>query len=269
MFNFKKKYFFLIKLYKITDQNSYGQFPTSELVIDCINRLKSLIEFSPTNFELNYSKKYKSLKAFETALTKSEVIYSCIEFDTEKTDCFFTVANPMLNYTNKPKKSNLELYIQFDEKYFNSTAIDICASLIEKFGFEYGFVHRFQKKIDGITEKIIKQGLFSSEITISEDDLTWQFHSVGINYGFIKKLYNFNFLNRSQFENKSIKEQLEKVGETQSISSNMLIWKISDEELKVLNNISSLKSRIIDIPVKENIFLKNVEAKVLNDLMKI
>jgi hypothetical protein len=269
MFDFKKKHFYLIKLYKITDQNSAKKFPTSKLIYKCIDELKSLIEISPTDFELNYSKKYKSLKTFESALSKSEVIYSCVGFDTEKTKCYFTVDNSMLNYVNKPKNSTIELYIQFDEKYFNSNTIKICTTLINNFGFEYGFIHRFPKSIDGSTEKKIKRGLFSSGIKITENDLIWQFHSIGINHGYIKKLYNYNFLNKSQFENLSIKEQLEKVGENEFISPNMLLWKISDEELKKLINVTSIKKSIIDIPIDENIFLKNDEAKVLKDLMKI
>ncbi|UOK41631.1 MULTISPECIES: hypothetical protein [Flavobacterium] len=269
MFDFKKKYFYLIKLYKITDQNSAEKFPTSKLISESIDELKSLIEIPPTDFELNYSKKYKSLKTFETALSKSEVIYSYVGFDTEKTKCYFTVDNSMLNYTNKPKNSTIELYMQFDEKYFNNNAIKICQSLINNFGFEYGFIHRFPKNIDGDTEKKIKRGLFSSGIEITENDLIWQFHSIGINHGYIKKLYNYNFLNKSQFENSMIKEQLEKYGKNEFISPNMLLWKISDEELKKLINVTSIKKNTIDAPVEENIFLKDDKAKIFYDLMRI
>lgn len=269
MFDFKKKYFYLIKLYKITDQNNSEKFPASKLISESIDELKSLIKTSPTEFELNYSKKYKSQRTFETDLSKSEIIYSYIGFDTEKTKCHFTVNNSMLNYANKPKNSAFELYIQFDERYFNSTVFEICVSLINNFGFEYGFIHRFPQSIDGSTEKKIKRSLFSSGIEITENDLIWQFHSVGINHGYIKKLYNYNFLNKSQFENSSIKEQIEKVGENEFISPNILLWKISDEELKILNNVASIKKSIIDIAVEENIFLKNDDAKVFKDLMKI
>jgi hypothetical protein len=272
MFSRKRKYFYVVKLFKITNEQSAKSFPMKKALLENIEHLTNLTGLTPTHFTLNYSKDYRTFKGFQVALSKqTEIVYAFVGFDTDKTKCLLVAHNAMENYSgNKPENSSVDFYLQFGETYYNDEkVIGLCKELFENYQFEYGYIQRFPDNVYGGNERKFKGGLFSKSVTVSEIDLIWTFHAIALRYGNSKRLYNVNFLNRSHFENPELQPIISQFGTVRFITPDILMWLISTAEIETLDKLPAIKRRIVQLEKSDNEFLATEGAKEFNELMKI
>lgn len=265
-------YFYVLKLFKITDEQSAKSFPMKKALVENIEHLTNLTGLTPTHFTLNYSKDYSTFEGFRAALSKkTEIVYAFVGFDTDKTKCLFVAENAMENYSkNKPENSSVDFYLQFGETYYNDEkVISLCKELFENYKFEYGYIQRFPDNVYGGNERKFKGGLFSKSVTVSEIDHIWTFHAIALRFGNFKRLYNVNFLNKSHFENPELQPLINQFGTVRFITPDILMWLISTTEVESLVKLPAIKKRIVQLEKSDNEFLRSKDAKAFNELMKI
>jgi hypothetical protein len=259
----------IIKLFKITDKTSAKEFDMENCILSTIDSINDKFGFKATNFDINYKDARKTLSGFKKALkSQKEVVYSFVGFDSDKTNTYFTINNPMLNWTEQPENSSIDISIQISSEFAELKSIElITKNLITNFDFEYGYITKLSSNYDSGTERKIKKGLFSTNVEVNETDPVWTFHSVGILDGFIKRLYSVNYLNKSHFGNLKIKKLILEYGITEIISDNISKWTLSSEEIDNLKNNKQIqKSSIITDDLG---FLKTEKAKVFKGKMEL
>ena len=77
----------------------------------------------------------------------------------------------MLNYTEQPQNSALEISIQVSSEFADQKSIEkIVEELTNTFDFEYGYVTKLPANYDSGTERKIKKGLFSTSVEVNNTD---------------------------------------------------------------------------------------------------
>ncbi len=259
----------IIKLYKITDNKTAEQFDMESCILSTIDLISQKTELKATDFDINYKDSRKTLNGFKKALKKQkEIVYSFVGFDSDKTNTYFTVDNPMLNWTEQPENSSVNISIQIASELVELNSIElITENLIESFDFEYGYITKLPSNYDSGTERKIKKGLFSTSVEVNETDHVWTFHSVGILDGFIKRLYPVNYLNKSHFADLRTKELVSEYGIVENISDSISKWTLSLEEIDSLKNNEQIRK--ISVITDDLGFLKTEKAKVFKGKMEL
>jgi hypothetical protein len=263
IFNRKRSSIYVINLYKITDQQTAASFPFDKLLLACIEQVEKMTGLMADCFDLNYGKDYRTLKGFKSALAKLPVVvYAFVGFDPDKTKCHFVADNPMLNFeSEKPSNTSLDFSLQVHEKYSSEDKLaELCISLFRQFQFEYGYIQKFPDNFHGSSER--------KDSKVTSTDHIWPSHSLGLRFGYFKKLYNTNFFNRSHFEDKELRPFIEKYGSYRWVSPDILQWTISDDDITSLNKTPPIRQRTIQWEITENEFLKGEDAKKFNECMK-
>lgn len=260
IFGSKDRQHYFLELYKISDQQSASTFDTQELLLQAIELMEDLTGVKADNFSLNYSNKScKTIKGFKSQLQAyKEVVYCYVGFNSNETNTYFTVSNPLLNYlknAKRPDNSAIDISFQVDEDLIENTMVQILAEqLTKQFSFEYGYIDKFPtNRFQG--EKKVKKGLFSNSVSVDEMDHLWTNHQIGIINGYLKKLYLINYLNQSQKSNPAISNLIQSYGQNNQVSDKIVRWEVTNEELKELMSSDELLDSCI---VTEDFrFLKN------------
>lgn len=259
----------VIKLFKITDQDSAVGFDMELCILSIIDYVSQQYGLRAMVFDLNYRTSPKTLDGFKRALkSQKEIVYSFIGFDSNKNGTYFSISNPMLNFIAPPENSMIDVCIQISAEFSELKSIaPLAENLIRDFGFEYGYITRLPANFDAETERKLKKGLFSLGAEINEFDHAWTFHSLGILKGYIKRLYLHNYLNSSHFANSDLKQLLSNHGEVQEVTKDVFKWTLAPEELEGLKKNRIINSVSIVTPGLE--FLKTENALLFNDRMKL
>jgi hypothetical protein len=259
----------VIKLFKICNPQTAVQFDIECCILSTIDLISQNTELKPTDFDLNYKDSRKTLHGFKKALREEkEVVYSFVGFNSDKTNTYFTVENPMLNRTEHPENSTIAVTIQIASEFAELDTIElITKELIISFDFEYGYITKLPSNYDSGTERKIKKGLFSTSVEVNEIDHAWTFHSVGILDGFIKRIYPVNYLNKSHFSDLRTKEVILEYGIAENISDCICKWSLSKEEIESLKTNDQIRKISI---ITENLdFLKTEKAKLFKEKMEV
>ena len=269
LFGKKKTENWIIKLFKITDKKSAEKFDMERCILSVIDFISQYSNLKATDFDLNYKDSRKTLNGFKKALkNQKEIVYSSVGFDSYKTNTYFTISNPMLNWTEQPKNSSIDICIQIASEFVEQEFIElITEKLIKSYDFEYGYITKLPSNYDSGTERKIKKGLFSTGIEINEIDHAWTFHSVGILEGFIKSIYPVNYLNKSHFADLAMNELISKYGIIENITEYIYKWTLNSEEFESLKNNEQIKK--ISIITSDLGFLKTEKAKMFKDKMEL
>ncbi|WP_405568914.1 hypothetical protein [Winogradskyella sp. Asnod2-B02-A] len=259
----------IIKLFKITNIKTAEQFDMESCVLSTIDLISQKTELKATHFDINYKNSRKTLNGFKKALKKQkDIVYSFVGFNSNKTNTYFTVDNPMLNWTEQPENSSIDISIQIASDLAELNTIElITKNLIGSFDFEYGYITKLPSNYDSGTERKIKKGLFSTSVEFNEIDHAWTFHSVGILDGFIKRLYHVNYLNKSHFSDLITKELILEYGITENISDSISKWTLSTDEIESLKNNEQIRK--ISILTDDLGFLKTEKAKIFKGKMEL
>ena len=62
----------IIKLFKLTDQNSAEEFEMESNILFCIERIEQITELKAKTFDINYQSIYKTKSGFEKALKSNK-----------------------------------------------------------------------------------------------------------------------------------------------------------------------------------------------------
>lgn len=268
LFGIQKTKNWIIKLFKVTDTKTAEEFNMKECILSVIDSLSKATNITANHFELNYRDSRRTLKGFKKILKdQEEIVYSFVGFDTEKTNNYFTISNPMLNWIERPENSTIDICVQLSERHAELNYVEqIADKLTKQYEFDYGYITNLPSNYDSETERKIKKGIFSNALEINEIDHVWTFHSVGILEGFIKSIYSVNYLNNSHFIDIAFKELISSFGKLEKIENSNYKWKLNMEELNELRKNDQINRKSI---VTANLdFLKTKQAKLFNDRMK-
>jgi len=236
------------------------------LTIDLISQKPKL---KASDFDLNYKESRKTLNGFKKVLQRQkEIAYSFVGFDSDKSNTYFTVSNPMLNWIEQPKNSTIDICIQIASEFAEQNFIEqITEQLIKRYDFEYGYITKLPSNYDSGTERKIKKGLFSTSVEVNEVDHAWTFNSIGILDGFIKRIYSINYLNKSHLFELSKIELLSKYGDIENITENISKWALNTQEFESLKNNEQIEQ--MSIITSDLGFLKTEKSKLFKDKMKL
>lgn len=249
--NFLKKIqteIWVIKLFKLTDQNSAEKFDMESKVLFCNNLIEERTELKSENFDINYQSSYKTKKGFEKALkSKKEIVICIVDFNSDKTDTYFSIDNQMLNLTEKPKKSTIDFCLQIKAEFVNEkTILELNKNLITELDFDYGYTTKLTSDFDAGTERKIKKGLFSTSVKILDKDFKWSSEKTNILNGAIKNLYPINYLNESHFTSPEKKKIISEFGELEKINDKIYKWNISNSEIEKLKNTKRIELNLTE-----------------------
>lgn len=254
----------------VSDQQFALEFNTEELILKTVELLKDFTGLRSHSFTFNYSDKItRTIKGFRARFKKySEVVDCFVGFDSNNTNTYFRVANPLLNYVStakRPSNSTIQISIQIDESIIKINEVSSLAEkLISDFSFEYGYIHKFPSK-KFIGETLVKKGFFNTSISIGEKDHIWTNHQIGFLSGYIKKLYSINYLNKSHMKNLLLSDFINQYGEYKEVSNEVYKWELRNKELQSLKNLDSIKDSCIvtnDLRFLDNAISKELKAKM-------
>lgn len=265
----------LIKLHKIVDLNEAKEINIQNIASKCLDFIFSIESSYPEFYEINYGKKsWKSKKAFDLGLTKMKdesISDLAALFSASKSS--LNIGNNILNIIPSaiPDQSMTSIDIAVPSLTINSEQINsFFIDIYKFFQFDYGYVTKLTDDYDFITERKIKKRLFSQEFSIEEIDNIWQFHSVGLKYGFIKKLYPMNFLNNSQINQPIIKGLIEKeLGHIRQLNDEITMWELDTKDFNYANKELIQSKYVIYNEENPDIFLQTPEASKFNKLMML
>jgi hypothetical protein len=259
----------VIKLFKITDKKIAENFDMEKCILLTIDSISQFSDLKATDFDINYKDSKKTLNGFKKALKKhNEIVYSFVGFGSNKTNTYFTLNNPMLNWNEKPEKSSIDISIQIASEFVELNSIEqIAEKLIKSFDFEYGYITKLPSNYDSGTEGKIRKSLFTTRVESNQFENIWTFHLVGILEGFIKRIYQINYLNKSHFSELETKQLILKYGNKEKISEKISKWTLSLDEIKSLENNEQIRK--ISIITTKLEFLKNEKAKNFKRKMEL
>ncbi|SEL53970.1 hypothetical protein SAMN04487910_2757 [Aquimarina amphilecti] len=267
-FNRTKSFNWIIKLFKITDEQSVNEFKTEESILKSVELITNQTNLIPTHLDVNFTEVRNKLNDFKKVIAKQEEIYdSMICFGTDRDNTHFSITNQILNYTEKPQNSFIEISIQITDKKINRPDAErIAEKLIIDYEFEYAYITRLPSDYSISTERKMKQGLFSKKMEILKTDHIWPSHLVAINDSYIKKPYRINYLNISQITALKRNSIFSEYGIVKAISSKITKWSLNEQELEHV--LADKKIKEISILTPELGFLNTDKAKEYENLMK-
>ena len=238
----------IIKFFKLTDQNSAEKFEMESKVLFCIEQIEQLTELKAKTFDINYQSIYKTKSGFEKALkSKKDLVYCFVDFDSEKTETYFSISNQMLNLNEKPEKETIDFCLQISTEYCdNDSILEFNRVLINVLDFDYGYTTQLDSNYDSGTERKIKKGLFSTSVNIIEKDHIWTSTKINILNGTLKNLYPINYLNKSHLSNSEQKKTILEFGNLSEINNRIYKWNLTDLEIEKLKETKRTELKLVE-----------------------
>tara|TARA_R110002051_G_C8616887_1_gene482717 strand:+ start:61 stop:813 length:753 start_codon:yes stop_codon:yes gene_type:complete len=238
----------IIKLFKLTDQNSAEKFEMEPNILFCIEQIEQITELKAKTFDINYQSIYKTQSGFKKALkSNKELVYCFVDFDSEKTETFFSISNQMLNLNDKPENSTIDFHLQISTKYCDENWIlEFNQHLIDELDFDYGYTTQLDSDFDSLTERKIKKGLFSSSVRILAKDHIWTSNKIDILNGTIKNLYPINYINESHLTNSEQKKIIPEFGTLSKVNNRIYKWNLTDLDIEKLKKTKRAELNLIE-----------------------
>lgn len=238
----------IIKLFKLTDQNSAETFEMESNILFLIEGIEKLAGLTAKSFDINYQSAYKTKSGFENALKSSkELVYCFVDFDSEKNGTYFSISNQMMNSTDKPEHSTIDFCLQMNTKYCNEKSImEFNKALIDKLNFDYGYTTQLDSDFDSGTERKIKKGLFSISIKILEKDHIWTSKKTNILNGIIKNIYPINYINGSHLTNSEQKKIISEFGNLSKVNNRIHEWSLTDLDIEKLKKTKRTELNLVE-----------------------
>lgn len=268
----KKKEYKVIKIYQIIDVLQAESFLFKNFILDVLSYTKELNELEYDGFEINFgAKTWKTEKGFKSGISKfkdSDIFY--FKAVDKNDDVLITFENPILNLQNQPKNGILKFEISLN---INLYEYDLLISFLKRkydsFSFDYGYIVDLDDTYNHSTETKIKKGLFSQEIATNEIDYIWRFHCIGVNYGYLKSIYSFNFLNNSHLNSTAIKDIIrDGIGTFEPINEKITLWSLDDSDMQIATERCIKAGNLIAEENSFSDFLNTEDAKKFKGLMK-
>ncbi len=232
----------------MTDQNLAEKYEMESKILFCIERIEKLTELKAKTFDINYQSIYKTKSGFEKALkSNKELVYCFVDFDSEKTETYFSISNQMLNLNEKPEKETIDFCLQISTKYCDKDSIlEFNRVLINELDFDYGYTTQLNSNYDSETERKIKKGLFSTSVNIIEKDHIWTSNKINILNGTLKNLYPINYLNKSHLSNSEQKKIISEFGNLSEVNNRIYKWNLTDLEIEKLKKTKRTELKLVE-----------------------
>ncbi|TGV02132.1 hypothetical protein [Flavivirga rizhaonensis] len=270
----KKQSYKVIKLHKIVNIEQGKNIRIHDIIGCCLELFYSTQLSYPNDYEINYGQKeWKTKKSFDNGISKiKEFDISDFAATFSESLSYLSIGNDILNVDESsiPDKSMVSVEIALPS---SSIDIDKMTSFFKDlyafFQYEYGYVVELTEDFSFTTERKIKKKLFGHEVSVEKIDKIWQFHSVGINHGYLKKVYSINILNKSHSIQPIISQCLaDKIGSLKQVNNNLSLWLLNDHELNHVKDRFKKSKYLIADKESTDYFMETEEAKRFHEMMK-
>ncbi|BDS11948.1 hypothetical protein [Aureispira anguillae] len=264
----KVKKYRVLKLFKICTLDQSLSLSTYRIIDNIFSLLESISEDKLSYLELNYGQKtWKNIVAYKKySINKTKLnVVSFLAVNNDKSQ-FVSISNPLLNFKEKsPEYGKVSIVISIEDNFFKSKIMeDFIMEIYNLFSFNYGYIVNLDEGYDWITERKIKKGLFTEEISIEAEDTIWQLYSMGIIDGYFKKIYPINFINQNQV--RILKEiNIEDIGDQQILNEHISMISLDENEIQTLTR----KINSINYFINDNNFLASRKAENYKKKMSI
>ena len=272
MFSFTKKEKILcIKLYKVVTLEMTKMHKTKDLIYTLFEYFSTNFDLTFEYFDVNYGfKEFRTNRGFSNYLEKvDDSILSYISMINKNENIVFTVNLPFRNYLKGKEPQLSDIYFKFkfcNYPFENFKIVDLVNTLIIKEQLDYGYF--FETDNLNYLDWEYKSSLFKKDIGF-ELNVLWNRHLVGINYGYLKKLYKYNFINESQMNQPIVKKSFnQKIGKFERVNENITLWQLDDQEFKIASNFFKSTPWLMCDENCYELFQNSVDAKLFKSLMK-
>lgn len=273
LFSKKHKRYRILKLFKIVDFKTATLFDLKGILNYSLSILEDAIGVSPNYYDVNYGEKeWRTSKAFLNGLKKyknKDIVYLMAGYSDSRSHVL--IDNPILNYSNPPNISSIDVSIAIESKFFLETKInEYLRNFYVIASFNYGYIIDLNEDYDFNDENKMSKGLFSTKTNTKESARIWQFHMLGIRYGYLKKLYPVNIINSSHKSQPVIKKLLEDgIGRLQRLNEDLDLWFLDSNSFIEANNHLRSSPYFIADEKSSYLFLESEDAKKFYAEMKL
>lgn len=263
MFSINKKYK-IVNAYKVCKLEESVAFDfkkySKELLVFFSNKAYGKVD----HIEANYGyKTWKTLGGFNKGVEQfNNRNLTLLMASIDNNKVLIILSNSLMNSDNPPDKGLIDLKIAFQKKVYNETdVIDFINFFCD---FDYYYVFESNRK--NIYDETSRKSFFKKK---KSNITNFRFYGLGINEGYIKKLYPFNVLNKSQLEQPIIKSLIgREVGITERLNDRLTIWRLSKEEFEIANKELNNSKYVIYNEENPDLFLQTDDAKRFYEQMK-
>lgn len=266
MFSKKKEIYTIINIYRVVDYSAALQFPTKKLRENLSKSLKDKFDIGFDSLDLNFGfKSWKTSRGLESGLSKiddQEIVY--IRQTNKVNDNFIRISNAILNRNEGEVSYGIvEVQICINQSQVNKTeAKKLMKETLNLIDFDYGYIIQLNQDYDFDTERKKKRGFFGSNSGSQEIDLIWRTHGMAMKNGYLKRLYEINYLNKSHIT-KSLFQMFKSksIGSFEEINSEITQWILDDDDYKfALRHLREANMLTSDESTYRD-FLKNMSNK--------
>lgn len=258
------------RMYKIVDLEYTNNHDTKATVYFILDYFKQKLNQNFNHFSINYGNKvYRSLDGFINYLEKVDKSKLCyISMFALNENISLTITHSIRNYLKgrEPKLNSFDLFIDvYKNELNNKDIVKFTKEMIKTENFDYAYLFDTDDRDYSYSE--YKNSFFKKDIGF-ELNVLWNHHCVAVKYGFLKKLYKYNFINHSQIIQPVVNECFKQnIGKFEMVDENITLWHIDDDEYKIAYDMFRNTPWLIYDENCYQIFKKSEEAKHFNFLM--
>lgn len=265
---FKKKKYYTINLFKVSDIQESINFDFKNYSLKCISYFSEIEYLKISEIEVNYGyKSWKTLSGYIKGVAKiANKDLTCLMAYNKDNSLIIDISNSLMNLDYPPTYGLIDLQVAISEEFYKEKDfINFINEYSEILNFDYGYIIKSNKS--GLFNEGNKKSIFRNK---SYNLPNFRFYSIGVKEGFIKKLYKLNILNDSHVEQPIIKQLIaEGIGDLEKLNNDIFIWRLNDQDFKVANDKLNNSKYVIFNEDNPDLFLQTEEAKRFNDLMKL
>ncbi len=263
---FNRKKYKVINLFKVCDLKTSLEFNFKEYSNKSVKYFqdKEYVKFEA--IEINYGeKRWQTYAGFYQGVNKIENRdLTSLMLSSKNNSFFLNISNSLTNINNPPPYGVIDIQIIILEDFFIESTIknfiSLSSSILE---FDYGYIFTTNDN-----KTFEEKNLFFSQRRAT--NVNFLFYSLGVHEGYIKKVYKYNFINRSHLKQPIIKKLItDKIGNITMLNNNLFIWKLTnDEYVEATKRLNNSKFVIVNNK-KPELFINEEAAEQFYNLMKI
>ena len=148
------------------------------------------------------------------------------------------------NRTIEVESDSIVLELMFDEDMITEQELVLLGKrLHEVLNFEYGYIFTQSKKFS-ISEGKIQHRFFSYSEKENTEFRKWNRYESATKFGFIRNVYELNFLSPKHLENKELHTVIQNLGQLEAYKQ-FSIWKLTADEVDLAKNHLSTSSFLV------------------------
>lgn len=227
----RRRHYRIVNLFCIADEAQAKSFDINECADYCFEFLKRIKGDYPGFYSINYSNQtWRSRKAFSKAISGNpDIVF--VSSNYEKSNCYLTISNTMLNFQQMPKLGPIELTLAVeDDAMGENDILTFCQGLGLFYQYHYGYVIKSSEAFDFSREEKHTSTFFSKQQNMQQENEAWRDHISALKFGFVRKIYPINVLRRAHLDNLNLDPGgLSLV----RINDDMVMWILKEEEVEM------------------------------------